>query len=526
MAFKARSKILSSPFKTSIGTSYSTPFNTSVNNLSMPFSATGKPIGSGVIYEVTLGEESLSTTDISVFALNQIKADGSFTSDNLDIVWTAFVPFADIVAPSEILSTVHTGYRSFDEALSPADTLVTQFTAARFFHDTSNIVDSSTFQMLKSESDESLTGDTLERTWTAFLPLADISTVSDLETLNVGKVLADSSDVSDLETLNVSKVLADQVLSTEILSAVLTAYRSFNETLVTGSGINTISTTKVLADFANVDDLIGIPDGSTFQMIKSLTNTSLSTDELSRQFTAFRSFAETSSPSDLLAHLISKPFNDNTSTSDLIEIILFLGIVLTSSASASDAAPLFNINKGVFDSLSPTEALELSFIAFREFADSLTISEQHALSVNKSINDTSTPSETIATVHTGFRILADTTTTSEASILTIDKVLGETLFTSDGINSFAFSKALVSSASAIDLVGIPDGITYQFSSTESDSAIAGDESRILYSGVYSDGTSSSENGDIIKRSYFAADYMEFVETDHSSAYDAMSQQSF
>jgi len=111
--------------------------------------------------------------------------------------------------------------------------------------------------------------------------ITDITGVSENHILSVGKVFADSSGASDL--------------------------------------ITNISTQKVLSDTANAEDLVGVPDGLTYQFIKAAADTASANESLA--YSLSQILGDTASPSDSPAIGFSTSQADSAQATESIDVL-------------------------------------------------------------------------------------------------------------------------------------------------------------------------------------------------------------
>ena len=310
---------------------------------------------------------------------------------------------------------------------------------------------------------------------------------SDTITFNTNKVLADiQNGQSDFTSFNTNKVLVD-IQEGQSDSVAL-------------------SFTKFLSDIVTALDLAEVFDGSTYSLIKSLSDTQDQLDVIS--FNTNKVLADTESPTDLYTTQFTKVLADiQEGQIDNAIVIMGFNRSFADSQSASDAIQSFNFNKVLTDTATALDLLEVfdgstysfgkSLADFTEVpTDSLSRTVDYnrtladtqdgqtdlaALSVTKVLADTQngqTDSLVLSTIKSLAdiqgqidelsrivdynRTLIDEQYQADFTSIDFNKVLTDEEYPTDAIQSFSFNKVLADTAIPEDLAGVFDGSLYQF----------------------------------------------------------------
>jgi hypothetical protein len=310
---------------------------------------------------------------------------------------------------------------------------------------------------------------------------------SDTITFNTNKVLADiQNGQSDSISFNTNKVLVD-IQEGQSDSVAL-------------------SFTKFLSDIVTTLDLAEVFDGSTYSLIKSLSDTQDQLDVIS--FNTNKVLADTESPTDLYTTQFTKVLADiQEGQIDNAIVIMGFNRSFADSQSASDAIQSFNFNKVLTDTATALDLLEVFDGSTYSFGKSLadftevpTDSLSRTVDYNRTLADTQDGQIDLATLSV-TKILADiqngqtdslvlSTIKSLADIqgqidelsrivdynrtlideqyqadftsIDFNKVLTDEEYPIDAIQSFSFNKVLADTAIPEDLAGVFDGSLYQF----------------------------------------------------------------
>ena len=556
---------------------------------------------------------------IPLFDTVDLGLDLDTLSYNLSMTGT---PFTDAALVGDVLSIYHTiTSRQVSSAVS-TDTLIVEFsgpindaygaaetirvayTGFRTFTDTATLAEETIFDVTKGLADSTSVSDVLVTEWSAYLSLTDTATVAEETIFDVTKPLADSGSASDVlsriwtshfpltdtalsveeTTLNVSKISTDTYTASDVLATEWSAYLA-------------------LTDTAQIQDLVGIPDGATYQFIKTISDTVRVTDQLLRVLDADGGVVDQANIADNLAYDMARGTSDSYDVSDALNITLGrsffdqVGIIdelditwtaslsevdtitasdvlstvwtavlpIVDTATTDDTGHTFNVIKQLYDKPVVGDSLVALHSAFRNFNDSVTTKNPLSWNINKHVVDTSTLSDSILTSHDAFRIFADeahstddgvafnvikefydkpvvsdvisiavaasgilydTANVKESVILGINKGITDTTNTFDEIGIVGqFSRKLSDAALSQDLVGVPDGATWEFIKTVNELVNKINDVAVVHSNKsHSDSVGTDDIGALIQRSYFASDYVEFTPEDQTDAYDAVLQQ--
>jgi hypothetical protein len=259
----------------------------------------------------------------------------------------------------------------------------------------------------------------------------------------VGMKLADSVNPIDLfnHDFVIKRDPASSVGATDALDGVgdlptYTLNKNFFESQYALDSINSIIRGLPLADGADAQDLVSVPDGSTFTLIKDV-NDPITASELFVKLASFnRTFTDT-------PNIVDTPslgfgmgtISDSASIADQAVVSLGMFRIFNDSITATDSVDDFvggsqqNID---FDSASATDV----FAYFQGWGR--------------------LPTDTITTADTFVRVaaynpsLTDTITAAEAPVLAVGMTLAD-------------------SATIVDLIGVPDKSTYTLGMGERDS---------------------------------------------------------
>ena len=342
------------------------------------------------------------------------------------------------------------------------------------------------------------------------------------------QALADTANISELAAINLLRYALD------------TATVSDENTLLLG---------KNIFDTANAEDLLGVPDGITYQFIKTTVNTATTADEFDRTWIVVRSFADSASSTENAAKQFDKLLIDSASATQFIELVFgssltdsaiatesltqLFGKALADSASTLDEA-IRNIGKSLFDSASATESFDRLWTIARSLYDSASAVESLTAAVSKTLDDTFNADENIQREWTAIRSFADSSAISDlpekllarpvgnsityddTNTLDIGKNINDTLNQSETL-SYNLSQYLTDIADAEDFVGIPDGLTYNASKTLGNTIFATEQSIISTGIVYQDSALMSDAGNLLHTSYFESDYtiLSFIDPYHA-----------
>lgn len=301
----------------------------------------------------------------------------------------------------------------------------------------------------------------------------------DSDTKNVGKTLTDSNTVEDANTKVVGKASSDSVSSSETINTKHVG-KSLSHEVTTNDAINTVEVDKPLTDDVTPDDAVA----------KSFTRPDVA-DAVEATDDSFRAPGLAKTDSVTAAEAI------NTFT---------VGKVSTDTVAASDAVNEFEVDKVLTDTVLMTDVItkqaSFEYDDDRNDADAdpdpVTVSDTQAFDVAAVRTDSVTMADAAAKdftrpnltdtvsgsdipVFAADKVLADTATPADTQALAPGKGLSDSISTpADAINTFAFGKTLVDTASTFDAINV-----FAFSKVLTDTATMGDNAVVeLFPGNY------------------------------------------
>jgi hypothetical protein len=325
------------------------------------------------------------------------------------------------VLPNDLASLVWYFNRSFEDSVS-------------------NITDLITYIALgKSPFDEQFVNDDLQ-SLRLDKALSEFIVGNDVYVITLNKLLAESLSVTEFAQLSFTKLVIDFVNGSDQLQfidveKVLNDDQSFVDT------IQSFNVTKLLEDFANPVDLVAIPDGSTFQLNKTLRNTVSLSDLASLVWYFNRSFDDTSNVTDYSVFDVTKSLNDNAAISEVYSLLFGKSI---NDLIATPDTTLIDVNKNI--------------------TDTQVVNDQSVLVTNKPVYEivNSTDLKTISLLKVTSDLIENL---SDNEILNFNKGINDYEYALDNIQSFNITKLLQDFANPVDFVGIPDGSTFQLNKT-------------------------------------------------------------
>jgi hypothetical protein len=251
-------------------------------------------------------------------------------------------------------------------------------------------IDGSTYSLTKVIDDDFASVND-DQSFTVVKLLESLTNADEFATLETNKKLTDSISNSDDDVLNVGKYLDDSVehVSRTIFDSIkfldddaypvqlisLGTEKPFahsvdniddDDTLQFTKGINnnvsnsddqTFDVSKLLKDSTIVDDLIGVPDGSTYYASKKLVSSTQASEKYSKVWNVVRKFEDISNVSEFvrIQSSINKEETLNTNDSETLNVGLF-----KSNAAVSIDASAFRFDKGdITDNVVSLEAARL-----------------------------------------------------------------------------------------------------------------------------------------------------------------------
>ena len=370
----------------------------------------------------------------------------------------------------------------------------------------------------------------------------------------------------------------------ETLSASQGVVFGFNKNIVDPAVITdslAYNLAMTLANTADAEDLIGVPDGITYQYGMTKADAASTGDVFARTVVYKRALAETLNTvdaptfttikiltdsggiSDAPSLAIAKPFADGREAGDAsimsvglskLELLnageLFTRIVSYNrdpgDLAQTASSPSLFFNKILADvvSASDSDGIFVGFQFDQTSGDLSQTTDASIITFGKNPNDTISAGESSTQVWTYNRSHADTSAAAESLVYNLAKTMvGDS---ASGADSLAYNMALTAGddadatealgilttlrpsdgVDAEDLVGVPDGITYQITMTKADAASAGESFERTWTAykpfgdtgdasdapvksarlVKSDSVTQSDAGQLFRLNYFESDY--------------------
>lgn len=378
----------------------------------------------------------------------------------------------------------------------------------------------------------------------------------------------DSSQVSDIVLLSLGKFLTETAQSSQHVSF---AYgRGLSDSSQTNDTSLAYNMAMQLASGADAEDLVGVPDGITYQYAMTKADAASIGDVLARTVVYKRAPADSAQTSQTVVKTLGlgkaeavdaasapvwtmiKPLTETVNQADAP--IMTTGLAKTDGASLNDVlAQVWSYNRSHADSAHSAESPVISFT--KVLADTVTLvdsggvvvgfqydqpptdssqtSDISILAFGKVVAESIDAADAFARVVTYARAPAETVDAADALVQTIGMPKAEAVNTGDGfiiVQGKIFGDAadaaeasirtinLVKSdaADAEDLVGVPDGITYQYAATKADAASASESLSRAWTALRSFG----DTGDASDSPVVATAFNKPTVTDGSSASDS------
>ncbi len=466
---------------------------------------------------------------------------GLVYSDSISgVTDSSFLAFGKNV--NEDLNTVDTQTLDVDKPISENLTTDedTTLELIKVLFDAANVADlvgvpdGLTYNFGKGASDNTTVSDIFERVFDAVRNFDDVNSVTEQLVLDYSKIINETVSTSDVEDVRyeMGKVLNDDVTSSDILTRILTVIRNFDEALNANEQI-ALHTSKPFDDIFIASDVLlrelgrpvfdtfNVNDDSFYDLEKEMTHIATTSDDvdfdlgkpLDDTLTIIDSgldWSFTKIVSELvdidedLIYSLSKPFEDTSTISD-VAIPVYTGFrAFTDSNTMSDDL-IYQMGKVLNETVPVTESLQYTYST--SYDDTFSVAEVHTIHLSRPLADSVTLNDDFIDIKQ-FKQLYSTGTTSTSEI------------------TFDLQQTLGDTATATDLVGVPDGLTFSWATTFADSTSNSDVATIAVGGVLEDSITATEGGSLIERSYFAADFVEFDDQDFSTAYDFVTTQTF
>ena len=278
-------------------------------------------------------------------------------------------------------------------------------------------VDSVAYSFDKGNIDELMdVADVINLEALYFREFSDIADVNDTVTLLMGLQYSDSITGVDNFNWLLNKPITDEIDVNE--TTTLSTDKPITDEINIAEGA-TVDLIKVLYDAANVADLVGVPDGLTYQFGMNINDNATTSELFERVYTAVRNFDDVSTVIDNLALDYSSIYNELITISDV------------------DALS-YELNKVLDDDVTSADILTLIFAVIRDFDETITTADNLNYTISKPLTDSIFTSD-ILLFGLG-RELSDTFNVNEGLFYDLEKGIIHIATTSDSINAIDFGK--------------------------------------------------------------------------------------
>lgn len=225
--------------------------------------------------------------------------------------------------------------------------------------DTTAVVDANVIAFAKTLSNEVVV--TLDLVGLAVTKVAaDTTSATDALAFNLGTGAVDSFDTADLFSKSFLKGLLDQAPMSDTIVG-----RTFN---------------KLLLDAATMEDLVGVPDGSTYQFCKYVADFPSIAEQLSKDIST--ALSDTQGATDAAALLTAKSLLDSFTTAD--ESTFALGKALASDTSGADELS-YSFSSSQADTAIVAEQSQFNFAT--AFSESNSVQDQSSRQFSSAKSD-------------------------------------------------------------------------------------------------------------------------------------------
>ena len=500
------------------------------------------------LFDSVDAEDLIGIIDGSTYGLYKSLGDSLFATDNLLTSFETSFNSQSSTQEEYLLQLT----KQFLDILDATELL--RFSLQKTLQDNLNILDNSKLDFDASLTDLINKFDSTALGISKFAPLEEIFSLEE-HSFNFNTGYLEQINPSESITYNMDFAFSESQTFSEVID-ILWDQGIILDEIVTPGDINAIDLIKDLTDIVNTIDLIGVPDGLTYNIAQSFNENVNSTESLSYAITSF--FSSSTLISDTLLADLSKDLQESLITGDATTFDINQGISDSASLNeepvisslipkvdqvTTNSNTFMGLGKNLSDSLTFSENinfafaqllqeesipndLEFSFSQTKALTETFELLDDASLALAiPSITDSITNND-IPTIDNSKGIQDGITIADNSPLFSYSTTFNNSINSSESINSFTFSKPLSDQASALDLVGIPDGSTFSFVTSFSSSfSTAQSQTREAGKNI-SDTVFGSEAGELIERSYFSSDYVEFDPTNHDPAYDAESQQTF
>jgi hypothetical protein len=374
------------------------------------------------------------TDRINSFAVNKVVVDVVEATETM--AFSVGLVLEDSVTMADSATKTFTEVIDFDRTdadVDPDPVTVTDVRTAsvgKVLTDSATATDVATRTVGKTATDAVTATDTNAKD--VGKSVSDSASLTDSAAFDVVRVSTDTVTASDADAKTVGKVVndpADGVTASD--AAALNIQPAYSDS-VTASDVVVQSVGKTLTDSATPSDAAPV-----FAVTKVLTDSVTMTDSVYKDFSEMVDYDRNDADvdpdpvtaTDVLSTSVAKVLTDSATASDAAPVFS-VGSVLTDSATASDAAPVFSVGSVLTDSATASDAAALS--PGKVLADSVTASDAAPVfAQNKTLSDSATPSDA-APIFVIGAVLADSATATDTISLSL------TLGQSNPIYDFAF----------------------------------------------------------------------------------------
>jgi len=337
-------------------------------------------------------------------------------------------------SPNETILTAE--FISFDVSLSaPVDTVsLADLLSLSFnmsFNDSTNNEDSSLIEFIKSVAETQQATDNITLVADFNRDLNDALESLDNTDLLLSKPVVDFTTNEDLIALSIdfNRIFNDYIAPEELISKYLDK-TAFIDNVSTASVVHILST-KPFIDYQSLSDLIIVDS------IKALSDTLISSEVFERVVDFRREFNDSYGLEDFLSLAYGTTFTDSFSSSD--QLSMMPTKQFTDIFSSTDDQK-FDIFKSITDSFSSSDD-QLSMMPTKQFTDIFSSSDQLSMMPTKQFTD---------------------------------------IFSSSDDQKFDIFKSIEDEASVEDLIGVPDGITWEYYKTSNESVNASENFNVTF----------------------------------------------
>jgi hypothetical protein len=279
-------------------------------------------------------------------------------------------------------------------------------------------------------------------------------------------------------------------LPTDTINSLIFGKNIFDNVTVSDS-INTSGTlAQILQDSSIILDLVGVDDGITYGLHKYFYDqiSVLDSTILDR---ILGTPPEQDSVGALESHILGfgKFLSDSLITSELSTFSL--SAVKTDLVEAIEIA-LLDVSKSLSDSSSSGDLVKIT--TNKNFTDSSSITETSVYELGKFLSESLLSSE--LPILSVSLVKTDSAAASEFVTLSPNKILVDSIASpTDAIDNIVFGKNIFDNATALDLVLVPDGLTYSIAKSIADALNATEvfQRQVDFSRGFTDSSTATES---------------------------------